>query len=274
MTSTVTSPPSSRAVDSVARALMFVEESMGQDIGVEDMADAAYYSIFYFSRLFAHATGHAPYDYLMRRRVAASADDVVDSDHSLTEIALERGFDTPDSFARAFRRCFGTSPSEARRARSYPRSLARTPIRPSYAAAMLAAPVGEPRSIEAEPMSITGRWESTTDRGPYSAPGFPGESFILAERDGNLTPIRNFKGLPSDLSPKSTELPRFPTSKSLIPAGRRIRFPVDGDADRLSMIVEFAYRTWLPYAGVTSPPPFDVVVLDGSRITCLELPMK
>ncbi len=33
---------------------------------------------------------------------------------SLTEIALERGFEVPDTFARAFRRCFGMLPSEAR----------------------------------------------------------------------------------------------------------------------------------------------------------------
>jgi transcriptional regulator GlxA family with amidase domain len=45
-----------RAADSVMRAVDFVEERKGENIGVREMAEAACYSPFYFSRLFARAT--------------------------------------------------------------------------------------------------------------------------------------------------------------------------------------------------------------------------
>lgn len=137
-----------RAVDSVLRAVAFVEERYAEAIGAGDMAEAACYSPFYFSRLFSEATGHSPYDYLMRRRVAIAASALIAGDRGVTEIALEHGFEAPDSFARAFKRCFGLLPSEARRAGAFPAVIARKRIEGSYVEAMLSGRIRAPSRAE------------------------------------------------------------------------------------------------------------------------------
>jgi AraC-like DNA-binding protein len=140
-----------RSVDSILRAALLVEERMGEDMGVRDMADAACYSPFYFSRIFAEGTGHSPYDYLMRRRVASAAARVVSGEGSLTEIALDHGFEVQEGFARAFRRCFGLLPSEARERGRYPVPIARTMIGAPYVEAMLSGAVRRPTRV---PVSV------------------------------------------------------------------------------------------------------------------------
>ena len=64
----------------------------------------------------------------MRRRVAEAARELVSGDRSILELALEYRFESPDGFSRAFRRCFGAAPSEARKAGAYAEGSARTPI--------------------------------------------------------------------------------------------------------------------------------------------------
>jgi AraC-type DNA-binding domain-containing proteins len=178
-----------RALDSVMRAIAFVEERFADSIGVADVADAACYSPFYFSRLFSEATGHAPYDYLIRRRVAIAARALVDGDRGVTEIALEHGFEVPDSFARAFKRCFGLLPSEARKVGFFPSVIARTRVERPYVAAMLEGRVGAPSRVEEGARFETprGAFEPVREYAyrawlPMAAPGFV-PRFEIVERD-------------------------------------------------------------------------------------------
>jgi AraC-like DNA-binding protein len=261
--------PDDRAVASIMRAVDFVEERMGEDVGAQEMAAAACYSPFYFSRLFAQATGHSPYDYLMRRRVAAAAEEVVSGSRSLIEIALDRGFDVPDTFARAFRRCFGLAPSEARREESYPRSIARTRIERAYVEAMLACGPPLAEAIEPPPATIEGTWLRGVDAESWRLPAEGG--LIIVERDGSLRPSRAFLGsrAPAD---RGRAAPEFPLAATAIAGGPAARFRV-GSPDRLGFVIEYAYKTWLPSTGRTRPPAIDIVEADGVGGLSLLLPL-
>jgi AraC-like DNA-binding protein len=255
-----------RSADSVMRAVLFVEERLGEPIGVRDMAAAACFSPFYFSRLFARATGHAPYDYLMRRRAAAAAEEVATGSRSLIDIALDFGFEVPDTFARAFRRCFGLLPSEARRDGAYPRTIARTLIARPYVEAMLAEGPPLPEAVERAPMVVAGAWlgeaaESSPPRGGVA----------IVERDGALRPARCFAGSPL-LAGQGSEAPAYPSAATSIAGGRGARFLV-GPPGRLGFVVEYAYRAWLPSSGRAGPSAFDLVADDGAGGLSLELPL-
>lgn len=67
-----------------------------------------------FLRTFERAVGHAPIDYLIRRRVAAAMALLRESDKTITEIAFETGFSDSNYFARQFRRVNGITPSRYR----------------------------------------------------------------------------------------------------------------------------------------------------------------
>lgn len=251
-----------RAADSVMRAVGLVEERMGEDIGAQDMARAACYSPFYFSRLFAKATGHAPYDYLMRRRVAAAAAEVVGGSRSLTDIALDYGFDVPDSFARAFRRCFGELPSEARRKGSFARAVARTRIERAYVEAALARPFEPPEAVQAEESAIVGERIDGT-----AAEGEPARLAVV-ERDDAL---REAKVIACHEASGESVLPLFPRFASRLPGGPRARFAVEGG--RLGLVVEFAYRAWLPRTRPYFLPPYDIVEIGPEGPAALLLPL-
>jgi AraC-like DNA-binding protein len=262
-----------RAADSVMRAIDMVEERMGDEVGAEDMASAACYSPFYFSRLFARATGHSPYDYLMRRRVAAAAEEVVGGAMSLTEIALDHGFDLGDSFARAFRRCFGKLPSEARRDGSFPRKLARTAIARSYVEALLEEPFAPPRAAASGDEIIEGAWSVPASDGG-SPPSFPeGEGVALIERDSSLGARRAFVGKAVALG-TPPRVPSYPLSATIVPGGRRARFAIGADFARLEAAIEFAYRAWLPQSGRLRAPDYDQIETDGSGFISLVLPLE
>jgi AraC-like DNA-binding protein len=248
-----------RAVESVLRAVDFVEERMGDPVGVEDMARAACYSPFYFSRLFASATGHSPYGYLMRRRIAAAAEKVVGGNLSLTTIALDFGFEAPDSFSRAFRRCFGTLPSEARKAGTFPRRVARTRIERDYVETRLGSPPGPPTRLESGDMYLAS-----------PEPGHvPGAGLIdIIRRGEDLRATSSFLGIAT-----GPGTPPFPRQATLVPGGTFARFHAPGGAAGLRTAVEFAYRAWLPEAAMAVVPAYDLVEYGEAGPEALLLPV-
>jgi AraC-like DNA-binding protein len=246
---------------------------MGDDLGAEGMASAACYSIFYFSRLFAQATGHAPYDYLMRRRVAEAAEELIGSSRSITEIALERGFDVPDSFARAFRRCFGILPSDARKQGSYPRSIARTRIERAYVEEMLGNPPAAPDAIMAGDETIVGVWQGGSGAEIESCLASASVGLAVVERDGSLRPKRAFVGRLRAAGGESGDAPIYPLAATSIPGGGRARFRIGGGAERLGFVAEYAYRTWLPLSGRTRATEYDIVEAVGDGCVCMTIPL-
>jgi AraC-like DNA-binding protein len=109
---------SSEVLVHIHRAALCVEERLRGPLSVHDMADAAGLSLFHFSRVFNTAVCHSPYDYLVRRRLSVAAREVLYASRSITDIALDYGFHTPEGFARAFRRMFNALPSTVRKTKS------------------------------------------------------------------------------------------------------------------------------------------------------------
>lgn len=104
-------------------ALDVIEAGLKAPLTVSDMATAVSVSLYHFSRCFSRATGHGPYDYLMRRRLSAAAAELLGGQEKIIDIALAYQFNAPETFSRAFRRAFGVAPQEARRAGALDRRL-------------------------------------------------------------------------------------------------------------------------------------------------------
>ncbi|MBN1813636.1 MAG: AraC family transcriptional regulator [Anaerolineae bacterium] len=100
------------SLTAICRALDFVEDNLREEIAVADMADAAGYSLYHFCRTFNSLVHHTPYDYLMRRRLSESAHELVETDKRIIDIAFDYRFNNPETYSRAFRRMFGTQPSQ------------------------------------------------------------------------------------------------------------------------------------------------------------------
>jgi AraC-like DNA-binding protein/mannose-6-phosphate isomerase-like protein (cupin superfamily) len=84
------------------------------DITLEDAANAAAMSKFYFTRFFKEQTGQTFHDFLSRLRISAAREYLLESEMSITEIAYHCGFASLKTFNRLFKTYVNVSPSEYR----------------------------------------------------------------------------------------------------------------------------------------------------------------
>ena len=97
-------------------AALWLQEHAHREIDLALMARQAGLSPFHFLRLFARVLGVTPHQYLVRCRLRHAARLLADPLHSITDIALDVGFQDLSNFVRTFRRAAGVSPRAFRKA--------------------------------------------------------------------------------------------------------------------------------------------------------------
>jgi AraC family transcriptional regulator len=102
-------------VESLQKAINYMEECILEDISMESIAKQANTSEFHFQRTFAILTDVSVGEYLRRRRLSLAAQELSNTDHKIIDLAYKYGYDTPEAFSKAFRRQHGITPSEARK---------------------------------------------------------------------------------------------------------------------------------------------------------------
>ena len=99
----------------VGYAIQYIEDHITDDLSVEEIARHVNISPFYFQKGFAMLCGFTLGEYIRNRRLALAGNDLVAGDEKVIDIALKYGYDSPDSFTRAFTRFHGVTPSQARK---------------------------------------------------------------------------------------------------------------------------------------------------------------
>lgn len=102
-------------ISGIQRAIDYIESHLTDEIDFEEAAREAYSSSFHFQRVFSILCGFTLGEYVRMRRLSMAASDIVNTDEKVIEIAMKYGYDSPESFTRAFTRFHGVSPSEAKR---------------------------------------------------------------------------------------------------------------------------------------------------------------
>jgi AraC family transcriptional regulator len=105
----------------IRRVLTYVDSNLHTPIRNKDLAALARLSEFHFNVAFRKSVGHAPHEYLIRRRMERAQGLMLSTDKALSEIAAECGLADQPHFTRLFRRFAGESPAAWRRARANPR---------------------------------------------------------------------------------------------------------------------------------------------------------
>lgn len=99
----------------IGRALEYIRTTcMKETLTLEKIAENAGFSVSYFDRMFAKATGKTVMEYVRERRLIHSAVMLRSSDKSILDIALEHGYENPENYARAFKVKYTIPPSEYR----------------------------------------------------------------------------------------------------------------------------------------------------------------
>lgn len=94
----------------VGNVIGALENDCSKDWKLEDLMAIAHMSRSNLMRVFRKATGQTPIEYLIRLRIQKAMDLLRNTSLSITEIALDVGFNDSNYFTRQFRRVLGETP--------------------------------------------------------------------------------------------------------------------------------------------------------------------
>lgn len=99
----------------IQRAIDYVEEHITEELSYDEIARQGCSTAYHFQRVFGLLCGYTLGEYIRSRRLTLAGGELSVSDAKVIDVALKYGYDNPDSFARAFTRFHGVTPSQARR---------------------------------------------------------------------------------------------------------------------------------------------------------------
>ena len=93
----------------------YIEDSLGENVRLENMSEIAGLSQFHFARQFKAAFGQSPHEYQLHRRIRRAGEVLrAQPEDTLAKVAASFGFADESHFRRHFKRIFGVTPGQYR----------------------------------------------------------------------------------------------------------------------------------------------------------------
>lgn len=116
-------------ITGMQKAIDYIEENLTEDINYEKIAEKSYSSSYHFQRVFSILCGYTLGEYIRLRRLSLAGAELARGKGKVIDVALKYGYDSPDSFAKAFQKFHGMTPSQARADGSMLKSFSRLSIK-------------------------------------------------------------------------------------------------------------------------------------------------
>ncbi|WP_415716467.1 AraC family transcriptional regulator [Maridesulfovibrio sp.] len=94
--------------------LLYIQRNLDGDLSPETLAEQACFSVAHFHRIFKGMIGESLKEHVRRLRLERGAYRLCYTDKSVMNIALDAGFESPETFSRAFKKRFLVPPSDFR----------------------------------------------------------------------------------------------------------------------------------------------------------------
>ena len=112
----------------IQNAINYIENHLTDEIDYEEVAKQSFSSGYHFQRIFGILCGYTLGEYIRLRRLSLAGAELANEKAKVIDVAMKYGYDSPDSFAKAFQKFHGITPSEARRNGQMLRSFSRLSI--------------------------------------------------------------------------------------------------------------------------------------------------
>lgn len=99
----------------INRAIEYMEGHLTEEVTLTEIAEQVHLSAYHFQRAFSLLTGLSPAEYLRKRRLSQAGADLAGGGEKVIDVALKYGYDSPESFAKAFTRFHGVSPMQVKK---------------------------------------------------------------------------------------------------------------------------------------------------------------
>jgi len=237
----------------------YIDRHLDEDLTLERLSRVANFSKFHFLRQFSEYTGISVIRYVQLMKLKrASYRLVFNSGDRIIDIALDAGFENPESFSRAFKNTFGQTPSEFRKGPAW------KPWNEQYNFPNRERMLNmEVNIVDFGQVKIA----VLEHRGPAELINDSTKIFIDWRKTSGFSPVKSSRtfGIAYD-NPDTTEPEKFrfdicgsitadiPANphgvvNRLIPAGRCARVRHLGSHDSMKASIYYLYREWLPQSG-------------------------
>ena len=98
----------------IQNALHYIEDHITEELDYAEISKQAYISSFHFQRVFSIMCGFTLGEYIRNRRLTLAGTELAAGNSKVIDIAIKYGYNSPDSFTKAFIRFHGISPSSAK----------------------------------------------------------------------------------------------------------------------------------------------------------------
>ncbi len=116
-------------ITGIQNAINYIEEHLTEEINYDKVAEEAACSSFYFQRIFGVLCDISLGEYIRNRRLTLAGNELNATDIKVIDIALKYGYESPESFTRAFSKFHGITPSEAKKNGSKLKSFSRLSVK-------------------------------------------------------------------------------------------------------------------------------------------------
>lgn len=116
-------------ITGIQNAIDYMEEHLTEELDFDEIARQSFSSSYHFQRTFHILCGYTLGEYIRNRRLSLAAAELLSTDLKVIDIALKYGYDSPDSFTRAFQKFHGITPSQVRSRNASLKSFSRLHIK-------------------------------------------------------------------------------------------------------------------------------------------------
>ena len=102
------------SIQLIQQAICYMEEHIYENINYVDVAKSVHMSTYNFHRTFSFIAGMTANEYIRNRRLTLAAQELQTTDISVVDVAYKYGYDSPESFSKAFSRFHGSTPRQAK----------------------------------------------------------------------------------------------------------------------------------------------------------------
>ena len=247
------------------RVLDHIDQHLNGNLELDALSAVAAFSKYHFHRQFTATFGLSVHSYVQLARMKHASHRLAYTDaQSVTDIAMDAGYDAPDAFARAFRRRLGQSPSSFRKSPDWdPWLAAFGPHDNARSKLMQIIFTPDDVTIREMPPTPVAIMEHRGDRGTL---GDTIQRFRAWRKAAGLSPETNptFTVFRSERTPAvaadyamdlcvGTDQPIDANDEEMkagmIPGGRCAMLRYPGNTNNLEPAALYLYRDWLPASG-------------------------
>ena len=251
-------PRTNRTRERLLRGLELFEHRIGGEVTLAALASCAALSEFYSHRLFRAHFGLPVMDYVRRRRLARSADALLDSRAPVLHIAMDAGFESQAAFTRAFRKVYHTTPAAWRgRGRDVP-WLSAAAIDQAVLALLPRLGDGQPQLECIDAFAVDGLSDQMDGAGRTAIPDLwkqlahsaGQERFARSDHigisDGDAAVLEGILTYTAAISAAHDDPPIAGLERRIIPGGAYLVFHFDGPFARISQAYDHIFGIWMP----------------------------